>query len=256
MLSEEQKDNLIEQLDSLFHHNPLFYLKFTKENKYADDLVNGVFYSHSPEYFRALETETGERGQGDKNELKSVIQAYNIQFIGNESDDFNFTLPEAKVTFHFKSDDTTPLICFVGFTVKDLKIISIDESQVEFGIPYTNEELAEMKEKFGEYCVLFEAGKLVQMIEDYSLNNNIAYELKKITYCHQNTKERLEAFAKGSVERFYYKDEDLAYQKEYRLIFDMKIPKDNKIKIGLFENNVRKMRYSELSNFTMVISYT
>lgn len=255
MLDEEQKESLIEQLDSLFHHNPLFYLKFTKESDYADDLVNGVFYSNTPEYFRLLETETGERGQGDKNELMSVIQAFNIQFIGNESDDFNFTFPEAKVTFRFKSDDTTPLICFAGFTVKDLKIISINESQVELAIPYTQEELEEMKEKFGEYCVLFEAGKLMQKLEDYSINNNIAYELKRITYCHPNTKQRLEAFANGSVERFYYKDEDLSYQKEYRLIFDMEIPKNNKIKIGLFENNVRKMHCSELSNYTIVINY-
>lgn len=253
--SNEENKNLINQLDALFCNKPLFYLKFVKEYEYADELTKGVLYANTPEYYRQLEIRTGERGQGDCHELLSIIQAYNVQFMEYNSSKFVFDLPEAKVTFHFKSDNTIPMICFVGFTIKDLLMISANEKRAEFRLPFSDEELKNMKDRFGEYCVVFEPTELLHNIESYSLKNNVAYELKKITYCHQQTKERLEAFAKGLVDRFYYKDEDLSYQNEYRLIFDMNIPEDHKIRLESFSDNIHIVKCEDLGKNSIIINY-
>lgn len=254
-LNENERVSLVEQLDSLFGHKPILYLKFTKESEYADELVNGIFYANTPEFYRKLEIETCERGQGDRYELMSVIDAYNVQFIGNETDDFNFTLPEARASLHFESDNTIPLICFTGITIKDMILVSANDSQAEFKLPYIDEDIDKMKVLFGEYCVFFDASELKKSIESYSIKNNIAFELKKIKYCHQQTIERLEAFAKGSVNRFYYKNEDLSYQNEYRLVFDMKIPENHKISIGDLEHHAKKIYCNDLSKNKFIINY-
>ena len=42
--------------------------------KYAEDVCEGKLYANTPVWFRNKEIESGERGQGDKHELMSVIE--------------------------------------------------------------------------------------------------------------------------------------------------------------------------------------
>lgn len=254
-LSDVDKEDIIYQLSELSGEQPIFYLKFVKESDFADDLTNGIFYANTPEYFRKLEIETGERGQGDAKELLAILDTYNVKLIGYEDSNFKIDIPKAKVTLQYKSDNEIPMICFIGVRIKDLELISANKTQAEFKLPFSAEELKKMKDKFGKYCVALETAELVKNIDNYSIKNIIAYEFRKIEYCHQQTKERVEAFVNSSVNRFFYKDEDLAYQNEYRLIFGMSMPEDHKIRLGKFHNNVAKIKCEDLSNFRMVIPY-
>ncbi len=251
-ISSDKATKLINQLDGLFGKKPLFYLKFVKSKEYADELINGKFFANTPEYFRKLELETGERGQGDSHELLSIIECFNIQFIGSNNSTFDFKLPKAKATFQFESDNNIPMVCFVGITVKDLLLVSANETQAEFKLPFSNNELSTIKDRFGEYCVVFEPTELLRNIESFSCKNNLTYAFKKIEYCSQHTKERIEAFAKDSIDRFYYKDEDLAYQNEYRLIFDMDIPDDHKIIFDKFSEKINKFKSEDLTKNSIV----
>lgn len=51
----EDIDSLISQIEDLTGPRPLFYLKFCKERKYAEDVVKGLLYANTVEYFRKLE---------------------------------------------------------------------------------------------------------------------------------------------------------------------------------------------------------
>lgn len=42
----------------------------------------------------------------------------------------------------------------------------------------------------------------------------------------------MQAFNEGIKERFFYKDSDLSYQREFRLVVDCEIPDDHYIRIG------------------------
>ena len=69
MYTHEEIQSLVSQLEGLSSSRPMFYMKFCKERKYAEDVLSGKLYANTPEYFRQQELKTGIRGQGDKNEL-------------------------------------------------------------------------------------------------------------------------------------------------------------------------------------------
>ncbi len=64
----------------------------------------------------------------------------------------------------------------------------------------------------------------------------------------------MQAFNTSSKERFLYKNSDLAYQREYRLVFAHEIPKDNFIRIGKLSNTTY-MKSEQLKNMVFSIKY-
>lgn len=65
--------------------NDLLYLclKFVKTEDRAKSVMNGKLYGNTPEYFRNREKETGERGQGDANELVLVQEVFNLALMND-----------------------------------------------------------------------------------------------------------------------------------------------------------------------------
>ncbi len=67
----------IDEVVNQIGNTPIFYLKFTSQLNYAEDILRGELYANTPEFFRLQEEKSGERGQGDKNEL-----IYDMPLIG------------------------------------------------------------------------------------------------------------------------------------------------------------------------------
>ena len=55
-ISEEDRLQLVEQLEALTGKRPLFYLKFCSCEKFANDVCAGNLYATTPKYFREQET--------------------------------------------------------------------------------------------------------------------------------------------------------------------------------------------------------
>ena len=77
--------------------------------------------------------------------------------------------------------------------------------------------------------------------------------MKKVTYCVSNFKEKAEAFANGYTDRFFFKDEDFAYQREYRLVLSREIPDDHFIKISSLKGKATVVKSEQLSNLCLCI---
>lgn len=207
-------------------------MKFTSKREFADDILRGNLYANTPLFFRNLEKDKGERGQGDKYELLQVIEGTDLKFINRETHCCNFTIPKAKTTFQYKSDDKISMVSFVGMTLRDMILDSDNEKETIFRFPFTKEEYETMENTFGKYCVIIGTTQLIEKIERYSKKNQIAYIFDRINYCSQNMNSRFQAFCNHSEQRFLFKNEDLWYQREYRLVFDTGIPDDHFIGIG------------------------
>ncbi len=255
MVIEEEKDIVVGQIEKFIGNEPVFYLKFVKEEKFAHDLMQGKLYAHSPEYFRKLEINSGNHGQGDKAELINVIECTDMKFINKVTGNCDFILPEVNLEIQFKSDNNLPIVSFVGLTINDLILESYDRSHATFLFPFTENEFNDMSNKFGPYCVLINGIQFRNSIKKYACDNNLNYIFDKVQYCIQNTIQRMRAFENASIERFLYKNEDFEYQREYRLAIDMQIPHDNFIRIDSCEKFAKSLKSNELKNMYLSIGY-
>ena len=254
-LSIDEKSALLSQLEGLVGVKPLYYLKFTSCDQYAIDVKNGDLYANTPEWFRERERTTGQRGQGDRFELTQIIDGTNFRFINEQTNQIEFIMPRARLSLRINDDDNKPIVSFVGITLRDMIFDSADEKRAVFRFPFSDEEFAKMEENFGKYCVIVDAGHLLDKIMTYSASRNVAYLFDKVIYCPNNTIQRLQSFGSVSEQRFLYKDEDLYYQREYRLVFDMAIPSDHFIRLGAFGDSAKVLASNALSDLAFALEY-
>lgn len=252
--TEEERLLLVAELKKLSGPKPMFYLKFCGEERFAQDVCDGNLYSNTPEYFRKQELKSGERGQGDQYELLSIIEAQGVVMTDSKTGEVILTAPRGSIRVQFKDDDVIPMVSFVGIPLEDMVLVDADDSHADFIFPFVEEEYAKMEEKFGKYVVLLNSKELEQHVIAYSNAVGCDYILDKIEYCDQNRLDRMQAFNTSSKERFLYKNSDLAYQREYRLVFAHEIPKDNFIRIGKLSNTTY-MKSEQLKNMVFSIKY-
>ena len=250
---DSKRNITIDDIDYSIRNTPIFYLKFTSKKSYANDILDGNLYANTAKWFRDKELTSGEHGQGDKNELLYSMPLFSIQFTNPETGDLEFEIPQARGRISFDSDDNIPIVCFVGIPLNEMNILHSTPNDLVFSLPFSETEFLEISKIFGEYCVLIEAKALTEAIEKYCKENSCRYNLKNITYCASNYIDKAQAFAKGDIDRFFFKDEDYAYQREYRLIFDRNIPEDHYIRIGSLKEHAVILNSSELSKLHLVL---
>lgn len=253
LLSEEKK-HICSEINHQTNNRPLFYLKFCSEERFANDVCNGNLYGNTAEYFRRKEIETGERGQGDKYETILNIDTQNITAIDNETGNIAFIAPKGVVSIKFEADLLIPIVSFVGISVDETTIIESTEEYTDFLLPFSEEEYNSLEEKFGEYCVIIAGNELEKKINNYCSSNGYEYLFDKVTYCNPNRIDRIEAFRTGSKERFLYKNEDLSFQREYRLAIGIEIPDDHFIRIGKL-TSARCIESKKLKNLFFRVNY-
>lgn len=253
-LNQEDKDYLIDQLENQMGTRPVFYLKFCSEEKFAQDVCNGDFYGNTAEYFRKKELESGERGQGDQFELILPIKTEKVSMFDYETGNLVAIFEGGNAKFQYKDDDTIPIVSFVGIPIREMKLIEADETQAVFQFPFNIEEYRTMKERFGTYCVVLSAKELEQRIEAICRKNECDYVFDAVEYCCQNRIDRMQSFVEGSKKRFLYKNEDLRYQREYRLAVAIEMPEDHFLHFGKLEN-AKTISADDLQNMAVSIEY-
>lgn len=234
--TEEEINSLISQLEGLSGTRPMFYMKFCSEKKFAEDVIAGKLYANTPEYFRQKELKSGIRGQGDKDELTLTFAAENLTAYDRDTGDLAFTMSAPTVRIKFDEDEKIPLVSFVGIPLHDMKFIDADEKHAEFDFPFTEDEFETMEETFGKYCVLINARELERKIKNLCKDLSAEYLFEPMIYTPSNSLEKMKVYQTGEKERFLYKDDDLSYQREYRLAIAIEIPEDHYINIGKLSN--------------------
>lgn len=147
-----------------------------------------------------------------------------------------------------------PMVSFVGMTLRDMKLVYADEKRADFLFPFTEEEYDSMVEKFGKFCVIVNGRELERHINYYCEENECDYIFDKVEYCEQNRLDRMQAFSKSAKERFLYKNKDLAYQREYRLVIAHELPIDHFVRIGKLDNT-KILETEDMREFKFSIGY-
>lgn len=254
MFTQEEITSLVAQIEGLSGTRPMFYLKFCGKKKYAEDVLSGKLYANTPEYFRQQELKSGVRGQGDKNELTLTFVANKLDAYDRETGDLAFTMSAPTVRIKYNNDEKIPLVSFVGIPLRDMKFINADEYHAEFDFPFSEQEFDEMEDTFGPYCVLINARELELRIKKACASSGIDYIFDPVMYVPSNSLEKMKAYHTGEKARFLYKDEDLSYQREYRLALAIEIPEDHYIHIGKLEN-AKILDSSALKSLRISVGY-
>ena len=254
MCTQEEIDTIVSQLDKLSGGRPLFYLKFCSKTDYAEDVLNGKLFANTPKYFRDLEKQTGEHGQGDENELTLTIDANRLDAFDPVTKDLAFSIPDVNIRINHNDDDNTPIVCFVGILLKDMKFVCSDYSHAEFDLPFTPEEYNKIESEFGKYCVMISARELERKIAQTCKNSDVDYIFEPVKYVVHNSIEKMIAYANCSNERFLYKDKDFSFQREYRLVVDGELPEDHYIFIDKL-NHAKLMDSTKLESLRFSINY-
>lgn len=253
-ISKEEKDFLVNEINNQTNGRPLFYLKFCRNEQFAQNICDGNLYGNTAEYFRQQEIKSGERGQGDRFETILSIQTNNIIAVDRKTGNMAFSAPRGTFTVQFESDKKIPIVSFVGIPFQEMNIIEADETHTSFMLPFTDEEYANMSTKFGKYCVVLSGRELESKISFFCNNYGYDYIFDKIEYCDQNRIDRIEAFKKSAKERFLYKNSDLSYQREYRLAIGIEIPEDHFIRLGPF-TSANYIEAEKLKDLYFVVNY-
>ena len=255
MISQEEKNMIVTQIEKLMGSNPFVYLKFCSQEKFAQDVVKGDLFSNTAEWFRNKENETGERGQGDKYELILPFASEKVSVFDYETGEHVMDYIKPDVTLRLDDDDHLPIVCFVGIPLRDMNLLEYDESHAVFSLPFLQEEYKTMEERFGKYCVLINARELENKIVGFCNKNNCDYIFDKVDYCNKNSLERMKAFASLRPTRVLFKNSDLAYQREYRLVLPDGVLEDNYVRLGRFDN-AKILDVSQIKNMVFRIDYT
>jgi len=254
MIKPEDKELLINQIETHVGERPLFYLKFCSKESYAIDVVNGNLYGNTPEFFRLLEQESGEQGQGDKFELLNIIETQNVIILDPDTKDVLFTAPSGQLKIEFATDKTIPIVSFVGISLRDMELFDFDYEHAEFRFPFTGEERKSIKDNFGDFCTIISARELEEKIKKYCNAVGAEYVFDKVIYCPQNTIQRIKSFNNGDKERFLYKNKAFEYQREYRLAIAIEIPNDHFIRLGKMDS-AKVFATEEICNFGFSLKY-
>ena len=137
---------------------------------------------------------------------------------------------------------------------RDMKLVYADEKRADFLFSFTEEEYDSMVEKFGKFCVIVNGRELERHINYYCEENECDYIFDKVEYCEQNRLDRMQAFSKSAKERFLYKNKDLAYQREYRLVIAHELLIDHFVRIGKLDNT-KILETEDMREFKFSIGY-
>lgn len=227
------------------------FLKFTSKENYADGFLNGDWYSNTANYFIQLEKETNKRGQGDKNEVSYNMPHIGIKIIDPTTNTVILETKTASGRIFRNEDGETPLICMVGIRPSDLIEDEQFKGQGVYKLPFSTKEYEEMNSTFGEWCLLITVDAMAKRIKELDAKFNVNFS--QIKYVNPSDEEKALAYFQSKPERFFYKDEDLSYQREFRICIHTAMPHNHIFKVApLKKNEAIKCRSKDLEGIRFI----
>lgn len=228
----ERKREVYEMLSVPFKNRPVYFLKYCKEKKHAQDIINGNLYIRSARVYKEIEEQTGERGTGDKHEMICPIPAGTPFSISIGEQTFNIPINEISVATLVDSNDLDMLVyclTWVDFpTIDDIDIFE-DEESFKWKSIY---KLDNMDTSEYKYCVVIHAvEEFYSNIYNYLTAHNAVCFGGMVEY-GSTVQQRFEDFLNMSVRRFFHKDKFFKDQNEYRIVTNISGLIDNKLKLG------------------------
>lgn len=208
------------RIEDLFGNQPVLFIKFQKRIQHLVSLQQGNLYMNNLKYFIELEEEKGTLGIGDKLETANVINNVELSFNELGTDKLVFNLQAKRVITRYDDAMYKPVFCLFAITIDMLEIVEELENEVRLKINFTDEQIDKMISEFGKYALVISPTNFKKKLEDSFNQKAFDYCDRYVEYYNININEqrRLESFANQDVSLFFYKRDELDYQKEFRIV--------------------------------------
>lgn len=204
----------------------VLYIKFSSNKDWLNSFALGNWYLNSAEFFKKLEEQSGKRGQGDKNELQYNISFGKITAFDPKTKKEIFTSKFSNGKVFNKFDKKLPIFCITGIKASSLIKIREENGKNIYKLPFSDDELLFIKKNFGNYCAVVQSNAFHKRLNDFSQRYPVLFS--DIKYVDEFNKDKALAFLNFTNDRFFFKDIDLSYQREFRLCIFSKMT-DNHI---------------------------
>lgn len=206
-------------------------IKYFEKKEWAENFIKGKIYANTFQYFIDLENNTKARGQGDANEAQYVMPMIDLILKDPETGKDVLVFDKAKARIKSDDDLSNHVLCFSGFYLEEMECYEIENRKL---YKFPKKFLDNMPKEFGEYCVVFTGNDLYESLYDNYLKNGVSFAYGPIKYCESNSLEKANAHFYRTIDRFFYKDNDLSNQNEFRCIFFTELNCSNEFEIDNF----------------------
>ncbi len=194
------------------------FLKFGQKG-HLESLKNGNLYMNNFNYFIKREDIDQKKGVGDKFEVAHVITNMTATMYDDEKDEIAIGHVEV-MTLRSTSDLKKPIFCLTAITADDLEIVEETDDKLKTKLVFTEEEIIRIKEDFGEHVLIISPGNMLQQLEVSCEASDIVAVKGMVNYVDYNVNEksRTDSFANHRPDFYFWKNKELRYQKEYRIV--------------------------------------
>ncbi|MEK4277632.1 hypothetical protein [Paenibacillus sp. FSL R7-0026] len=203
-----------------FKNKTMFILKFTKK-EYAESLQNGDLYMNNFKWFIEQEKNTGERGQGDVLESSLNINKIEYTLLHQETNEIIYEGTAENLNMTFDDLIYQPVFSATSLDGELLEIEKEDEESYYTKLVFTEEQKTAFTEIFkADHVLVVPFDVFSAKITNYAEENKIALIGKKVIYDDYsiNNSARMKSFEKLDKDVFFWKDNALSYQNEYRVV--------------------------------------
>ncbi|WP_146762368.1 hypothetical protein [Paenibacillus contaminans] len=171
-------------------------------------------------FFKELEKKTGIPGVGDKYELAQIFNQVSLRFTNPETDE-TFLVDDAQmVSFNINAHMLMPIFCITQVDSTSLSIVKENDDSVECKLNFGDQDIEQIIKDFGEHALLINPGEFTKRVDKAVEKQGIQTYKGKVNYedYSVNSKERLIAQHNHDPNFFFYKRNEFAHQREYRIV--------------------------------------
>lgn len=255
----KSKDELKELMLDFFQDNPIIFLKFTNNEEWANDILDGRLYMNTLKYFRDLENDMGIKGQGDKNEGVLTLRPESLKLIPQNGGKA-LELKPSYARMKYNDDDDIYVYCMMDITMNDIEIVEFSQENnkvhVTLKLKFQCSDIKNIREDFGSYAIIIYPGRFLEKVNKKCGEEQIPISYGMVKYREENDNERVDKFMEFSPERFLFKDLDFEYQKEYRLAIKRNTKNSNYFNIDSLRDLAYMVEVDESFNDKLKIELT
>lgn len=221
----------------------LFFLKFGKREN-LESLQMGNLYMKNFKYFIELENITKKKGMGDAWEASLVLSKVTCTIKHPETDETLFVFDASRSVLRDDDVLSKPVFCMFVLGLDDLEVTSDNGDVIEANIGFTEQQKEEMKGEFGNDVLVIPVDKFMEKLNANFKKEHFEYASGMIEYTDFgiNFTHRLLSFENSDPKLYFYKDKQLEYQKEFRVVILNKDVED------FFTTNI-----GDMTSFTSIV---
>lgn len=197
----------------------LFFLKFGCRKK-LEDLQKGTLYMKNFKFYKDLEKRDKQKGKGDITEASQFLSGVNFKLIDKDTNNI-FVVGKARSgLIENKDDELKPVFCLYSIDTNSLTNVQKNNDIITGDLVFSKEDKELILKKLGESVLIISPYHFVNILKSRFKENDLEYGSGKVKYddFNINNYERLLDYIDAKNRRFFWKNNDFKYQKEYRIV--------------------------------------